>query len=262
MTLDLDAWHARYRQQAGWTAELRRFLFSQPELANARRWLDVGCGTGALESELQSNADGGQITLVGVDISKQNLDYAKYKVAHAAFIQADALSLPFPAACFDLVYCHFLLLWLSDPLRALKEMRRVTQPGGSVLALAEPDYDGRIDYPPELKTLGVWQRESLRRQGAHPDLGRRLGWLFHQAGFHLRLSGVLGAQWTGAPAAHELASEQAILRHDLEILFNSSPTAGWQVEYQKLTRLEEAAWRSGERVLYVPTFYAWGVVPE
>ena len=37
---------------------------------------------------------------------------------------------PFTNASFDLTFCHYLLLWLKDPLSAIKEMKRVTRPGG------------------------------------------------------------------------------------------------------------------------------------
>jgi hypothetical protein len=42
-------------------------------------------------------------------------------------------------------------------------MARVSR---TVLALAEPDYSGRVDEPAELKSLGEWQTEALQRQGA------------------------------------------------------------------------------------------------
>ena len=84
-------------------------------------------------------------------------------------------------AIFDITFCHFLLLWVRDPLQALREMKRVTRPGGSILALAEPDYDHRIDKPDELAPLGRWQAESLQRQGADPGLGGHLAELFLQA---------------------------------------------------------------------------------
>ena len=181
MTLSPAQWHARYTRQAGWTASLRSYLFERHGIAAARRVLDCGSGTGALE------AGGGlgvgfQGWLVGLDIDSANLAYAKSLAPDAAWVQGDGLRLPFAAQSYDLVFCHFYLLWVADPLQALRELRRVTRPGGSVIALAEPDYGGRIDFPPELETLARWQQASLRRQGANPLLGRRLAWLFHQAG--------------------------------------------------------------------------------
>ena len=107
--------------------------------------------------------------------------------------------LPFAGGQFDSVYCHFTLLWVADPLRVLCEARRPLQTGGWVLALAEPDYGGRIDYPETLAETGRLQAESLRRQGADIQLGRRLRALFHQAGLRNIESGVVSGQWREPP---------------------------------------------------------------
>jgi SAM-dependent methyltransferase len=169
--------------------------------------------------------------------------------------------LPFRAGQFDLTFCHFLLLWLQDPLAALKEMSRVTQPGGYILALAEPDYGGRIDFPPELEVLGNWQTASLRAQGAHPLIGRRLGWLFRETGLQQVETGVLGAQWQGVPGSSDLESEWTILYSDMEQLLGSKEGSRWKADFNKLKRLDETSWMQGERVLFVPTFYAIGKKP-
>jgi SAM-dependent methyltransferase len=146
----------------------------------------------------------------------------------ARLTQGDALSLPYAAGCFDLVLCHFLLLWISDPVHAVAEMRRVTRPGGSVLALAEPDYGGRIDYPKDLEVLGDWQRFALQRQGADPQIGRRLGEIFNRAGIKLIEAGVLGGQWHAKPTRQEWALEWSVLLSDLQAL------SGTEIEEEKL----------------------------
>jgi hypothetical protein len=122
-----------------------------------------------------------------------------------------------------------------------------------VLALAEPDYGGRIDYPPELAELGRLQVASLRQQGAEPELGRRLIGLFTNLGLESVEVGVLGAQWSGAISATEWESEWAVLRSDLG---DSLPPS----QLERLSQLDALAWQSGVRVLFVPTFYAWGKV--
>jgi len=49
-------WHKRFVQQAGWTGELRRYLFKRTGLQFARRVLEVGCGTGAILAGLETGA--------------------------------------------------------------------------------------------------------------------------------------------------------------------------------------------------------------
>lgn len=238
-------WHARYTQQAGWTHALRAYLFQRAGLASARRALEVGCGTGAILSGIQTRA------LHGLDLQLASFKQARLHAPAASLTCADALSLPYPEASFDITFCHFLLLWVSDPQRALLEMKRVTRPGGSVLALAEPDYSARVDEPAELAILGRWQAESLRRQGAHPSLGGRLAELFYQAGIELLETGAIESRGNDAPAPAEWELEWAVLEHDL---------AGFVPlkEVQRLKSIDAQARANGVRLLHVPTYFAWG----
>ena len=152
MTLTPQDWHQRFTQQAQWTRDLRAYLYQRVEIAQAQRVLEVGCGTGAILADLPA-----QIPLqVGLDVDRQNLHLAMRSTPGTGFTQGDGHALPYPDGCFDVTYCHFLLLWVADPAQVLREMVRVTRPGGAVLALAEPDYGGRVDYPEELAILGKW----------------------------------------------------------------------------------------------------------
>ncbi len=155
-------WHARFRQQAQWTRPLRAHLFARFGGMSAARVLEVGCGTGALLEDFPPERRG---SLHGLDRDRAVLQEAAQNAPGVALLCADGHSLPYASACFDLVFCHYLFLWTRDPLQVLTEMRRVTRPGAVVLALAEPDYGGRVDYPPNSKPQGGLQAEALRAQG-------------------------------------------------------------------------------------------------
>jgi len=238
-------WHTRYTQQAKWTRDLRAYLFSQAKLDEASRVLEVGCGTGAILSELPNH-----IALHGLDIDPAALAECRVHASAASLIHGNTLTLPYSNETFDIVYCHFLLLWVKDPLQALREMKRVTKTNGYIIAFAEPDYFRRVDKPDELVQLGRWQTESLKGQGADPGLGARLADLFFQAGIMILETGTIQSVEI-EPSPEEWELEWAVIESDLA---GSVP----DIEIQKMKLIDEQARASGERVLYVPTYFAWG----
>jgi ubiquinone/menaquinone biosynthesis C-methylase UbiE len=250
--LDPSNWHARFSQQAAWTSELRHFLYQQLHFEHARTVLEVGCGTGAVLKDLDNQLQTTKI--YGLDLNEPFLTLARTQAASVLLTSGDALALPYADHSFDIGLCHFFLLWAGQPLKALQEMRRVTRPGGLVCAMAEPDYGGRIDYPEALIELGQMQTQSLQRQGADPFLGRRLPELFIQSGLQNVQSGLLGGYWNGLFDEEKLTSEWAVFRHDLQDVISEQALSGLQA-------LDTRAWQEGKRVLFVPTFYAWGQVP-
>jgi SAM-dependent methyltransferase len=241
-------WHSRFLQQASWTRDLRAYLFERAGLERTQRVLEVGCGTGAVLAGLATPA-----IIHGLDRDAARLAEARLHAPSARLVRGDALELPYPAGTFEITFCHFLLLWVHDPLQALLEMKRVTRPGGYVLALAEPDYENRVDKPDSLVPLGRWQTESLRRQGADPGLGRRAAELFRQAGIRLIETGPLreGGKRPLSPA--EWGLEWAVLEADLA---GRVPAH----DLRRMKQLDEEAWNRGDRLLHVPTYFAWGQV--
>ncbi len=241
-------WHARFRQQAGWTSSLRRHLFAQLNLPAHPRVLEVGCGTGALLSDVGARLE---TPIHGLDRAVAPLREAARHAPGNPLTGGDAHHLPYADHSFHLVYTHFFLLWAASPLKALREIRRVLQPGGHFLALAEPDYAARIDYPDAYRALGAAQRSALRKKGAEPDIGRQLPDLLLQAGFQLKESGLLGAQWHIPPNRAAWEMEWELLRDDLQERMSSDA----------FNALRAQDWHDrqvGRRILFVPVFYAWG----
>jgi len=247
----LDRQHQRFIEQASWTAGIRRILLADLPSGADSRVLEVGAGTGAITIELAGRARGGRVFALDIDFAACR--YGARSAPAASWHCADAQALPLPSGSLDGVVFHYVLLWLRDPLSALREARRVTRPGGEVLALAEPDHRARIDYPEPLETIGDLQTEALRKQGADTTIGRRLRGLFAAAGLGDVRAGVIGGEWAGPTGTGPPRSEWPTLREDLAA--SLAPA-----ELDALEHLDREAWARGERVLFVPTFYASGRV--
>ena len=252
MRNSVKKWHQQYVTQTRWTRAIASYLFPKFNLPESRLALEVGCGTGAaLQEILQPH----HLRCFGVDINDEYLSFARQYLSEPRLIQADAHRLPIASHSFDLSFCHFLLLWVSEPVAVLAEMVRVTRHGGIVLALAEPDHGSRIDFPPELSIIGKWQFKSLRQQGADPTLGRQLRALFSKSGLIDAEAGILGGEWSSKSELSDFESEWQVLQSDLTHDIDKSS------QLTTLKKIDSNARQSGERILFVPTFYAWGRVP-
>lgn len=115
-----------------WKAKLRTALFAHAK----GRILDVGVGTGC---NIPFYPEGSKV--VGIDMSERMLDRARERARELGrpmtLRPMNLLSLDFPDGSFDTVSATFVLLCLPDELQkaALRELRRVTRPGGRILIL-------------------------------------------------------------------------------------------------------------------------------
>lgn len=239
-------WHQRFLQQAQWSRSARSFFFSQINLSPQAHILEVGCGTGAVLSELVNFEN-----LFGVDLDFSSLACAKSLDDKFLLTNTDGRQLPFQDNRFDLTFCHYLLLWITNPNEMLREMQRVTRPGGWVCLFAEPDYAARIDSPMPLDQLGFAQNKALAKQGVNLTTGRQLTAWLTQIELESIQSGILGGHWTAEFVPKGWQMEWETIYHDLEYTLDPISLS----EYKKIDR---QAYRKGSRVLFIPTFYAWG----
>ena len=242
--LSYQEWDEQFTRQAGWTRGTRAHLYRRANLLRAARVLDVGSGTGVLTEEL---ADRTQGQVVGVDLDPGMVDFAQKRHGKALYQSGDAHDLAFRDGWFDLVVCQFLLLWCSDAARVAQEMIRVTRPGGTVVVCAEPDYGGRIDYPD--LPLGHWQSLSLRREGADPQLGRKLRGLFALPGVRHAELGLIPGLWDLATLRAQFDAEWSLWERSLGGLVSPD-------ELARIKAADLAAIQTGERLVFMPVFYA------
>lgn len=230
---------------------MRSHLFARLGLTSTKRVIEVGCGTGVITKDLSNRYSA---AVHGADLSLDFLRNAHSIDQRTDYSCADVFALPYPDETFDAIVCHFFLLWISNLPAALSEMRRVTKKAGFILALAEPDYAGRIDYPDSLRELGQWQSLALKKQGANPEIGRRLMSEFINSGLHEVESGLLGGQWRTTYNPDAFESEWKVLESDLNTFVPASTL-------KTLRQIDQASHMKGERILFIPTFYAIGIKP-
>jgi len=238
MSNDLRAY---YEQQAAWTADLRAHIYRQVGVGARRRALDVGCGGGWLVAELAGKV---REQAVGCDVDPARIDAARAKYPALEFATSEPARLPFADHSFDLVVCHFTLMWAADPVALLAEMRRVAAPDGALAALAEPDWGGYLEWP----DLGLRDLlcAALAAQGADPLAGRKLKEWFDRAGLRGQV-GITGGPWQTDDAGLDAAWEH----HRL--------TLSGFVEEKKLRKLEaldRRAFREGRRLTHLPLCWA------
>lgn len=246
--LDLEDRHQRYLQQASWSQDIRRCLLKKVSLLPGDKILEVGSGTGAVLSLMTKET---KSLPFGIDIDLSCLYFSTIKNPELHLAGANGYRLPFADNTFALTYCHYLLLWVDDPLAILAEMARVTRTGGSVMTLAEPDYLARIDAPLSLEVLGGLQNNALKIQGADIAMGRKLTELLSHTGLKNITIGILGGQWEQETLRNIDEIEWMMIQSDLATLLpQDSIDHFYQAEIQ--------ARQAGERILFIPTFYAAG----
>jgi SAM-dependent methyltransferase len=179
---------AAYEPYVGrWSRLVAREFLAWLGVPPESRWLDVGCGTGALSATILAVARPSTVT--GIDASEGYAAYAREQIrdGRAEFRQGDAQALPFRDGSFDATVSGLVLNFLPEPSRGLAEMARVTRPGG-VAAVYVWDYAGEMqlmrhfwDAATALDPAAVELDEGWRFPLCRPEALERL---FTEAGMH------------------------------------------------------------------------------
>ncbi|MGW1840732.1 class I SAM-dependent methyltransferase [Streptomyces sp. NPDC002067] len=149
--------------------------------------LDIGCGPGTITADLAALVPDGQVTALdhapGI-LEKARATAEERGLTNVRFAVGDVHALDYPDDTFCVTHAHQVLQHVGDPVQALREMRRVTKPGG-IVAVRDADYAAMTWYP-EVPGMDAWldlYERVARANGGEPDAGRRLHAWAREAGF-------------------------------------------------------------------------------
>ncbi|WP_432853644.1 class I SAM-dependent methyltransferase [Amycolatopsis sp. CA-161197] len=177
---DWSSGEAYERYVGRWSRRVATAFLEGTVVPPGARWLDVGCGTGALTSAVLATADPGGV--LGVDRAVPFVAHARRLAAdpRAAFVVGDAQALPVPGDAFDAAVSGLALNFVPDPHRAVTDWVRAVKPGGVVTAYVWDYAEGMElmrwfwDVAAELDPVVPDLDEGRRFPLCHPDPLSRL----------------------------------------------------------------------------------------
>jgi ubiquinone/menaquinone biosynthesis C-methylase UbiE len=215
-----------------------------PHLMQGLTVLDVGCGPGSITVDFAELVAPGQVT--GLDRSEEVLAQGRQlaagrRLANVEFRSGNVYDLDFADGTFDVVHAHQVLQHLTDPVAALREMRRVAKPGG-IVAVRDADFHGMSWYP-EIPELDEWMdtyQQIARGNKAEPDAGRHLVSWALEAGFtDIRPS---SANWLYATQERRAWQSETWATRVLHSAFAEQALERGLADQKKLERIA-AGWR-------------------
>jgi ubiquinone/menaquinone biosynthesis C-methylase UbiE len=203
-------------------AQLSQAYFSRLPLAQTRRILALGCGTG-IEVRALRRLTRPDTVIIGVDHSPALIDAARQRTdqeglsGNVTYQVGDAHHTPYGDDDFDVVTLHTLISHVDDPLQVLREARRLVQPGGTV-AIFDGDYASLTFAYPDHGLAKTIEEKLIKLIVANPRIMRDLPRLLHEVDLELIESdGALYANigtsrfWAGAAESYGALLARSVL---------------------------------------------------
>ena len=205
---------------------LESYIYKNVDFSSCHHIIEVGCGVGAQIQQLLYRWP--HLKITGIDISESQISRAsewlqKYiEAGQVSLHVSNAEELPFPAQSFDGALICFVLEHVDNPLKILKQLRRVMQSGNS-LYCTEGFNTGLYTYPTCLAFqtyLEIFNRYQKQLNG-DPDVGIKLCNLALKAGFEATRLSYIPVQFDGRNK--DVTERTAIIDFFAEAFLSAAP---------------------------------------
>ena len=217
--------YRRYLESKPWLNQLyTSFLNIKP----GQKIVDVGCGPGDFTRQL-ARLSNQKATILGIDSNEKSIQAATTDTKTARLSQCvsyklgDVYKIPLEDDYADLTCCRTLLMHLTEPLKALKEMARVTRTGGSVVALEGGKMGAFYDPDDEEysklaeRAYEAWVNGIRKLEGKEFKIGEKLPGIFQKAGLSGIKAEVQADAWLYSDPRRRLSDVKAELRFDYSL---------------------------------------------
>ncbi|KAM0096619.1 hypothetical protein ACP6JE_008886 [Aspergillus fumigatus] len=173
-------------QTHSWRTASNSAAYLVPYIKPSMKILDIGCGPGSISIDFARLVPQGHVT--AIEYVADPLDAARslasaHGLTNIDFRVGDIHSLDFPDDTFDIVHVHQVLQHIADPVRALREMRRVAKSDGGIVAARE---SASMTWYPDNAGIAGWKEVTDRMckaKGSNPHPGRYIHVWAEEAGF-------------------------------------------------------------------------------
>lgn len=173
-------------QTHNWRTATNSAAYLLPHIQPNMTILDIGCGPGSISVDFAHRVPQGHVT--GIEYVADPLDQARSLAASQGltnidFRVGDIHALDFPDNSFDIVHVHQVLQHITDPVQALREMRRVAKSDGGIVAARE---SAQFAWYPDNEGIASWfdlAAKMVKGKGSNPSPGRYIHVWAHEAGF-------------------------------------------------------------------------------
>ena len=217
--------YRRYLESKPWLNELyTSFLNIKP----GQKIVDIGCGPGDFTRQL-ARLSKQKATILGIDSNEKSIRAATTDTKKARLSQCvsyelgDVYKIPLEDGYADLTCCRTLLMHLTEPLKAVKEMARVTRTGGSVVALEGGKMGAFYDSNDEEYSMlaerayEAWINGIRKLEGKEFKIGEKLPGIFQKAGLSGIKAEVQADPWLYSDPRRRLSDVKAELRFDYSL---------------------------------------------